>query len=263
MATAARAPGGAGPAAGDGLDFSAKTAEERKVAHLVRESPARFSMTMEELAREFAKGPEATEKKYEGKVVEVRGVVFAFVDSGDLGSALFLKAPPDTGLGNLECKTANPQPWAKVAPGQEIKVKCMVRSHLRQHGCLVTPEGPNPAVPVAPEQLAKDFEADPKAAAKKYAAKWLVLEGEVAGKEEAGKEEAMEVGTQSIGFVGPKVTFRTPGKVRLLCYFGVAGGGLRGRPEVGQRLKLIGRCRPSEEADVVRLLDCQPSKPEG
>jgi hypothetical protein len=238
-------------------------AGERKVAQLVRETPAKHSLTMEGLAREFANAPEATEKKYEGSVIEVRGVVFTFVDSGDLGSAVFLAAPPDSGLGNFECKTANPQPWAKVTPGQEVKVKGMVRSHLRLHGCLVTPEGPNPAVTVSPDRLAKEFDADPKAAAGKYAGKWLVLEGEVAGKEDTDKEEAKEVRTESVNFIGPKVTLRTPGKVKLVCYFGVAGGGLRGLPEAGQRLKLIGHCKPAHQARVVRLLDCEPIKPEG
>jgi hypothetical protein len=163
-----------------------------------------LTVTPAEWRAEFKKDPEAARAKYKDKVVEMSGTVSS-VRPDPYGEVGYVNLDVPNDFEGVRCVLADKKPWTKVSPGSKVKVKG--RSSDRTGGdlspCEIVEAGPNPAVVISAQELAKQFAADRKAARKKYDEKWAHVKGEVAEK------------------IADKVALRLKGEggISVLCYF--------------------------------------------
>jgi hypothetical protein len=145
-----------------------------------------FTVTPAEWKAEFKKDPEAAKAKYKDKVVEMSGTVSSVRPDpyGEVGR-VDLEVPNDAY--GVECLLADKKPWTKVSPGSKVKVRGKLWDRFSGvlNPCQIVEAGPNPAVTVSAQDLAKQFAADRTAARKKYHDKWAYVSGEVAEKSDA------------------------------------------------------------------------------
>ncbi len=128
------------------------------------------------------KDGQAALQKYQGKVIELKGVVARIGDDTiSRGPTIYLKAE---GAWTVRCITADKRPWLKVVPGSTIKVKGILPNaisfqdpHLAE--AVVTDPGAAKPEFVTAQQITKAVVADRKAAKEKYHEKWVNLEGEI------------------------------------------------------------------------------------
>jgi hypothetical protein len=146
----------------------------------VTDTPPKFTLTADELAREYQKDRAAADKKYDGAVIEVSGEV-SMVGTNLAGDALvFLND-------RLTCATVDKEPWASVSKGQKVTIKgawLQSRGSASLEGCVIVEKGPNPATVLTAEQLAAEYAAGRQAAINKYKEKYLIVTGEVVTKDE-------------------------------------------------------------------------------
>jgi hypothetical protein len=148
-----------------------------------------FTVKAEDLFNEFKKDQKATQSKYEGKVVEVSGVIKDFSTMQSLDEGPWIQLEAGTDLFGVVCQSADDEPWATLAPGQQVTVRGKWPPHAgitRLADCVVVQKGPRPALAVTAEQLAREYAADPEATNKKYQGKYLEVTGEVTAREEKG-----------------------------------------------------------------------------
>jgi hypothetical protein len=164
---------------------------------------ADFSLTVEMYLREFETNEEAAQAKYQGKTVELSGVVdnvgrfydHDFVELQEGGDT------PRNFLG-VRCEMIDAEPWAKVVPGQRIKVKGQYEGIGRTlSSCVFVETGASPAITISTADLAKEYAADLEAVRKKYTRRWLIVSGEV-----------VEKGAY-------RVVLKGDGKVQVVCDF--------------------------------------------
>jgi uncharacterized protein (DUF1330 family) len=153
--------------------------------------PADFTLGAVDLAKEYEADPKAADLKYKGKWLLVEGkvsdVVLGYADDVTVVLRGFNKDPKKAILGHSARCHLNKDDTARAAnltKGQKVTVKGECNGGALAFfidllkGELVE-VGPDPAVVVAAEQLAKDFGADATAAKAKYGGKWLALTGTV------------------------------------------------------------------------------------
>jgi hypothetical protein len=166
-------PAAGGPSAADGDKKSSPQALGK----------ADLIVTPAEWRAAFKKDSQAAKDNYKDKVVEMSGTVSSVrPDPYGLVGYVNLDVPND--LEGVRCVLADKKPWRKVSPGSKIKVRG--KSSDRFSGdlspCAIVEAGPNPALTISAQELAKDFAADRKEARKKYHEKWAHVRGEVAEK---------------------------------------------------------------------------------
>jgi hypothetical protein len=205
-----------------------------------------FRLTAEEFHKEHAAGREAMAKKYEGKVIELSGEVERnFRNGTDAFVALKVKGQ----ILGVRCRTVDRQPWAKVAPGQKIRIKGVLPNEVwvcaALVDCVFVDVGQYAVIPVTAVELAKEYAADPVAAKKKYREKHLVVSGEVVSK------EFTDIGTAVLAL-------KTDGKVKVTCVFDLDMNEEGKAVTVGQKVKLVGEFGPlfltKDEAFVTSCL---------
>jgi len=177
----------------------------------------KFVVTAEDLLKENKADRKATEAKYLNQVVEISGVVTFVGKTSDKRPYVGLGIP--TQFVDVMCFTVDKEPWAKVAPGQKVKMKgrwppAAFRPMLAS--CVFLDMGPNPAIKIAAPELVKEFLADKDAAARKYDNRWLIIEGVVADRRWNDKQ----------GFWA--VELKGNGKVNVSCGFGPAPDAVKG-----------------------------------
>jgi hypothetical protein len=138
---------------------------------------------------EYEKDQKAAIKKYQNKVVEIKGVVKSFdlkpggssTPEGETEINLQIKSGTWSGIG---CKTREKEPWSRVLPGQTIKIKGVSLLGIMMENCVITETDPTPPMTITAEALAKEAQTERAAAKKKYEHKWVILEGEVIERKE-------------------------------------------------------------------------------
>jgi hypothetical protein len=155
-------------------------------------------MAVEEWSAEWEADRKAAEGKYKGKKIELTGTVSViFSEPYGNGTIVYLevsKHPP-----GINCQTAQREAWANVSPGSTITIvgSCNGSSSLGQ--CTIVKAGPNPAIVISAQQLAKEFVADPEKARKKYKDKWVRIDGTVVATEPDGTGGAILATLQGEG----------------------------------------------------------------
>jgi Leucine-rich repeat (LRR) protein len=232
--------------AGDEVALEKREPPKRVVEDVSKVEPA-FSLTAEKFAAE-AKDRAVANEKFKGKVVELSGVVKTV--GQNISGEPYLSLEVEKDFTGVMCFTADAEPWAKVVPGQKIKLKGKwppdafgtVLAH-----CAFVDVGTSPAITITAQQLAKEYAADKEAANKKYTDKYLIITGEVADKE-----------FNSAG--AASVTLKVDGNVKVKCSFTAFEKGMVKPIKVGQQLKAVGQYTLNFGGDEVGLYFCHPIK---
>jgi hypothetical protein len=164
---------------------------------------ADFTLTAQQFLDECKKDRTAADKKYKGKIIELSGVVGDFATTPTKDAIVWLKVEKAPGL---MCNVRDKEPWTKVVPGQEVKVRGQYLSFGPglANGIIVA-TGPNPLILIWAEDLAKQYATDRDALNAKFKDKYLMVEGEVAGKKPYGKTDGVHVflkGTKDVTVCG-------------------------------------------------------------
>jgi hypothetical protein len=147
----------------------------------LRERPADVTFTPTEYLAEFKKLNDKMGQKYEGKVIELKGIVKGL---GRLsGEPELLVVSPGKEGDYVRCfMSGGEEFWAKISKGQEVAVKGLVRQpqgYPMLIDCGIASAGPNRSVATTAEELAREFATDDTKAAAKYKGKSFILTGEV------------------------------------------------------------------------------------
>jgi hypothetical protein len=195
---------------------------------------------------EFKKDAAAAKAKYKGKLIEMAGTVdSARPDPFGQVGYISLEVPND--VEGVRCVLADKKPWTKVSPGSKVKVRGrsseVISGDLSP--CELVEAGPNPGVVLTARELARQFAADRKEAAKKYDEKWAYIKGEVTEK------------TSSQG-CAVLLKLKGEGAVRVDCCFGAAYKGGLEAVKAGSQVDVFGRLQvyPGPQENVVSVLIC-------
>ena len=216
--------------------------------------PADFTMTAKDYDKDYYKDAQSSQKYYT-KVIELSGEVSMAYGGHTRDGKPFFKLIADQGAWHyIQCYSADPQPWAKIVPGQQIKVKGRNDGDLES--CVIVDYGKDPSITISPEELAKEYQADPEATGKKYNEKYLRLEGDVVSLTLGKKGE--------LGRTDDKLVLKGNGAVQIDCWF--IGDFRSKEPENAQgqaRLKIVGMFKKDFDADKnkVKLENCHAILP--
>jgi hypothetical protein len=197
--------------------------------------PADFSLSVADFIAEHKKDRFAAEK-FKFKTVELRGVV-----SGFYKDRLFLQQSLG-GQDVVSCRMEKPEPWARVAKGQSVTVKgrgpelgVALEPALMEVAIITA--GPNAAIVMSTEDLARELEKEPKGLEDKYRGKAFILTGEIA---EQGK--------------GSKAVMKGTAKTQVECDFEEQNAAAK--LVAGQKIKFYGEFASGDGAKVV-LKECR------
>ena len=142
------------------------------------------TMDVSQWLAEFKEDSKAAKSKYKHKVVELSGTVAQVVqDRYGLVGFVHLKVEGD--LQGVVCTTVDNRAMVIVSPGSKVKIRGKVSDPSATTGQLYPAEiveaGPNPAVVVSAQKLAKEYGTNVKAAKEKYRDKYVQIDGEVLG----------------------------------------------------------------------------------
>jgi hypothetical protein len=154
------------------------------------------------LAQEYHADEAAAKKKYGDKLVEVEGIVSDLRNWVGGGTAVMLKGIDGQSKGKfvflpVACYFGSGQDEkaGSLSKGQTVKVRgsCDLSKsdNIRIVGGDVTAAGPDPAIHIEAEKLAKEFAADKDKADAKYGQKFLVVQGVVRGVEDQGGSDLL------------------------------------------------------------------------
>ncbi len=147
--------------------------------------PGDFALSAVDLHAEFKTDKAAALAKYQGKTLDLSGVVKAVGDDGAGNNGLVEMVNGSGSLG-LPCYTVDKEPYARLAPGQTVKLQGVWpknASEPRLRDGVIVEAGPSPAIAVTALQLAMEYAADPEGVKSKYEGKSLLLSGEVTHKD--------------------------------------------------------------------------------
>jgi Leucine-rich repeat (LRR) protein len=232
--------------AGDEVVLEKKEPPKRVIEDISKIEPA-FSLTSEKFAEECKEQKTANEK-FKGKVIELSGVVKTVGQNFSGDPYVALEVGKD--FTGVMCFTADAQPWAKVVPGQKIKLKGKWPQDPfgpSLHHCVFVDTGKSPAIILTAQELAKEYAADKDATGKKYADKYLIVTGEVVDKE-----------FNSVG--AASVTLKVEGKVKVKCSFTAFEKGMVKPIKIGQQLKAVGQYTLNFGDEEVVVYFCHPIK---
>lgn len=130
-----------------------------------------------ELAAAFAADKEAAKAKYGGQPVEADGVIRSITNIPQSQVRIVLGGKDGSGK-PVECVFFMASEVA-VSEGQAATIWGRCTDDGKLSACFVKKAEPDPATKVGAAELAKEYAADAKAAAKKYEGKALIVEGTV------------------------------------------------------------------------------------
>jgi hypothetical protein len=190
LASAALAGGcNKGPDTPAGMQTSNGPGKESSPGKEETSAKADFTLTSEQLAKEFETDKEAALKKYKDKWVEVEGPMenVMVLPSGDVNIRLVgFQANPDKfdfhSVRGIPPETERER-LKGLTKGQKVKLKGKVERDLGGFidlvPCEIVSVGPDPAIAVTADQLTEAYAKDAKDADAKYKDKWLLIEGVV------------------------------------------------------------------------------------
>lgn len=219
--------------------------QEPLVEDLTNVVPA-FSLTAEEFFLEFENDQNAAEAKYQGKVIELTGVVDLMSNLEALGGMIHLSAGKKPAQG-MWCATAHPEPWSKVVPGQIVKLKGRSNRSADLFDCVLLETGPYQAISISAKMLAGEYGTKPDAARKKYDRKYMKLTGEI-----------MDKRFDSVG--NGTIVLKGDGKVQVVCLFGIHQKNLVRPLKIGEQIIVVGEFFAMHGEDQVTLQFCLPIK---
>jgi hypothetical protein len=212
-----------------------------------------FRMPVGELLADLNKLGFGADKKYKNKIVEVSGEVgggllaFGWSDEEKTG---YFSLTGEGAPAGLTCYTAEPEPWAKVVPGQKVTVKGRWGNGPGRGlvKCVFVQTGPYPGVRLTAEQLCRDVRAE----ADKYDQKYLVVSGEIRGK-------------QANADGGYQLELKGDGVAVVRCTISAANKNVGDALTVGQKLKMFGKFDRINQFDknIVWIVWCLPVTREG
>lgn len=149
-----------------------------------------FTLTSEQLGKDYETDSAAANKKYKDKWVEVEGPVehVQVLPSGDVNILLVgFQADPKK-LGGHSVRGIPPaeerEKLRGLVKGQKVKLKGKVDRETAGEfidlvPCAIVSIGPDPSIPVTADQLTEAYAKDTEAADAKYKGKWVFVEGVV------------------------------------------------------------------------------------
>jgi prepilin-type processing-associated H-X9-DG protein len=202
------------------------------------------SLTVKEFSTDF--------NKYEGKIVELKGVVTGFESSSDYTPPKSFNDRIELGSGEYGhfafCVMVEPQPWAKYAKGQQVTVKGRRVSGTTGGGnpqlleCVVVNAGAATGVSTTAEALSKEAASGADAMTARLKGKSLVLTGTVVRQE--GERSSYVIVLQGSG------------KGALTCKFEGSGRERTKQFKAGDTTKLYGELDRIKGGEVI-LEKCQ------
>jgi hypothetical protein len=205
---------------------SADSANAKKGGTETPKKAADFSLTSEELETEYHKDEKAADKKYEGKTIELSGVIADIYGDDD---AAYVGLIAGKRILGLPCVMIDKEPWAQLAVGQTVKLRGQwaISQKPALFKCEIVEAGPNPALVLSATQLADEYTKDPKGVKEKYAGRPVILSGEVVENKNDDKE-------------GRYVRLKTPDKVTVKLTFGALLAARGAKITSGQTIKAYG-----------------------
>jgi hypothetical protein len=126
------------------------------------------------------------------------------------------------------CYTAEKEPWAKVAPGQHVKLKGRWPKgafSAQLMNCVVTEAQSNPAISITAQKLVQEYMAAKERTRQKYHDTWLIVVGEVA----------------NIDLKKGVATIKGDGETPIKVGISASQANLFKSARVGRQLKVLGR----------------------
>jgi hypothetical protein len=217
---------------------------KQPVASPSKSPPAVFKLSALDYLKEWEQDRPAAKKKYDDKTLELIGVVARVNEDRNRRGTVELNA--DIRLTPVSCSMVEEQPWATMSPGQSVTIRgkatfTFATPHLLD--CVVVQAGPNPAIMVHPQDLAKEYANDPDATKKKYGGKYLIIEGEI-----VDKKHNSDLGELHAFLKGYD-------KVRVDCRMNGFDQKLVDSIKVGHKVKVVGQLLPFQCTPVSIGLD--------
>jgi hypothetical protein len=182
------------------------------------------------LQAEFNTDKSAALAKYQGKMIDLSGVVKSVGDDGSGDSGLVEIVTGEGSLG-LPCYTVDKEPFAHLAPGQTVKLQGVwpkTAAEPRLRDCVIVEAGPSPAIALTAIQLATEYAAAPEGVKTKYDGKSLILNGDVT------RKETKDSGNCTLFLKGTE-------KAHVEASFGAIHSGKTATIKDGQPIKLLVR----------------------
>lgn len=148
-----------------------------------------YSMTVDAYIAEHRQNPEAAFRKYKGSTVELTGKVSAIGYGRDYLPTVTLQATMPAGA--VFCMTAEKEPWAKVAPGQRVKIRGKAVDLGMTCGlveAVFVDVPPSAAIRISATELTKEFEDNKQQADEKYKDRCLIVAGEILEAQKQGEQ---------------------------------------------------------------------------
>jgi hypothetical protein len=207
--------------------------------------PGDFALSAMELQAEFTTDKATALAKYQGKTIDLTGVVKSVGDDGTDQNGL-VEIVTGAGSLGLPCYTVDKEPFARLAPGQTVKLQGVWPKSAGEptlRNCVIVEAGPSPAIALTALQLATDYAADPEGVKTKYDGKSLILSGEVL------RRDPTDSGNCTIVLKGTD-------KAHLEMSFGAIHAGKTAKIKEGQPIKLLANFDKSAcSSDTIRFRD--------
>lgn len=219
---------------------------------------ADFKLTVAEMEKQYKANREEFAKKYQGKVVELSGVVdFRRLSHGDV----LLIGTEKYGTISVAPKKEAVEQFRSLSKGQSITVLAIVGEQnviSFVSSAVLIKKGPSTAVPVTLTMLQQEFRKNAKATQEKYKDKDLIFTATIVATESPDKRSVNWTFAEPKGNGGVKIKARaadTFGEEKVLKEWE--------SHKVGDVLMFIGRL--NEFGDVPELSLCNPIRelPEG
>ena len=203
------------------------------------------SMTSIAFAESYAADRDGALDRYQGKVLELKGLITGMGRTIDKRAQLTLQGAPGALLGVM-CFTIEPEPWKTYAPGQEVK---LVGRFTAQSGaaslldCMVVEAGKIAIASLTAPQLAHEYIENRDDTVRKYDEKYLIVTGEVVQKE-----------TNDAGAV--QLDLKGEDKTIVRCTFTASEKAVADAVKVGQKVSILGEFTLNLAAGEVKLYSC-------
>lgn len=164
------------------------TSKPKITPEQVRDGKADFTLTAQELFDEYKKDDKAAHEKYEGKILEISGVVDSCKGSGNESILnLAVNREKSDVLGGVGGVMQEKECWARHSKGQKVKLrgvwggKAYIGAAIVH--AIVLESDPNTTPLYTAEQLAREYESDSAVLMDRYENKPLVVKGTLLKKE--------------------------------------------------------------------------------
>lgn len=192
---------------------SGQTSKEVPAALLDMSKRPDFTLDAQDWSNEWRQNVIDARQKYQGKVIELSGVVHRLSEDPE-GKNGYLSLKTDDRFIQVSCVMTERDPWLKVCPGSSVKVRGIPSEAQGDRGvlspCVLRDVGTVRNLDVSALILAKAFAADAQGAgaAALYADRWLIVAGEVESVARQDQRDFYTLALKGAGGIGIKTTLR-------------------------------------------------------